>query len=61
MWLVGHDVKGEHNARDFVHPGFHGGSIQESGAEHVVEGAVAPLVDSVSLGVVRRCEDLLDA
>ena len=60
MRLVRHGIKGQHNPGNFIDPGFGGGSFQQAGAEHVVQGAVAPLVDCVALGMVRRSEDLLD-
>ena len=34
-------------------PGFGGGSYQQAGAEHVVQGEVAPLIDCIALRMVR--------
>ena len=60
MGLVRHGIEGQHNPWNFIDPGFGGGSFQQAGAEHVVQGAMALLVDCVALGMVRRGVDLLD-
>ena len=52
MRLVRHSVESEHYFWDFVYPCLGRGSFQQAGAEHVVQLAVAPLVDRVSFGVV---------
>ena len=53
MRLVRHGIESQHNPRNFIDPGFGGGSFQQAGTEHVVQGAVAPLVDCVALRTVR--------
>ena len=60
MRLVRHLVEGEHYPGNLVYPGLGRGSFQQTSAEHVIQSAVAPLIDHISLGVVRRCEDLLN-
>ena len=52
MRLVGHGVEGQHNPVNFIYPSLGRGSFQQAGPEHVVQRAVAPLVDCVDLGVV---------
>ena len=53
MRLMRHGIEGQHDSGHFFDPGFGGGSFQQAGAEHVVQGAVAPLIDRVALGMVR--------
>ena len=53
MRLVRHGIEGQHDSEHFFDPGFGGGSFQQVGVEHVVQGAVAPLVDCVALAMVR--------
>ena len=60
MRLMRHGIEGQHNPGNFIDPGFGGGSFQQAGAEHVVQGAADPLIDCVALGMVMRSEDLLD-
>ena len=55
-----HGIEGQHNPGNVIDPGFGEGSFQQADTEHVVQGAVAPLVDCVALGMIRRSEDLLD-
>ena len=52
MRLVRHSVESEHYSWDFVYPSLGRGSSQQAGTEHVVQHAVAPLVDCVAFGVV---------
>ena len=60
MRLVRHSVESEHYPWDLVYPSLGRGSFHQVGAEHVIQSAVAPLVDRISLGVVGRGEDLLN-
>ena len=53
MRLVRHGIEGQHDSRHYFNPGFGGGSFQQAGVEHVVQGTVAPLIDHVALGMVR--------
>ena len=56
---MGHRVEGQHYPWDLVYPGFGGGSLKEASTEHVIQGAMAVLVDGVAFWVIRRGEDLL--
>ena len=60
MRLVRHSVESEHYSWNLVYPGLGRGSFQQAGVEHVIQSAVALLVDRISLGVEGRCEDLLN-
>ena len=60
MRFVRHGVEGQHNPGNFIYPSLGRGSFQQEGTEHVVQRAVAPLVDGVTLGVVGGGEDLLN-
>ena len=51
----------EHYSWNLVYPGLGRGSFPQAGAEHVIHSEVAPLIDCISLGVVGRCEDLLNS
>ena len=48
----GHCAEGEHDPGDLIGPGFGGGSLEQAGAEHVIQGPVAPLVDGVALRMI---------
>ena len=61
MRLVWHRVESQHDAWDFVYPSLGRGPLQESSAEHIVEGSVTSLVSSISLRVVGGGQDPLDA
>ena len=52
MGLMGHGVQCQHDAGDFVHPGPGGGTIKQASLEHIVYGAMAPLVDGIPLWMV---------
>ena len=60
MRLVRNSVEGEYYPGNLVYPGLGIGSFQQARAEHVIQSALAPHVDRISLGVVERCEDLLN-
>ena len=60
MRPVRHSVESWHYPWDLVYPSLGRGSFQQAGAEHVIQIAVAPLVDRISLRVVGRCEDLVN-
>ena len=53
MGFMGHSVEGKHDPGHLVNPGFDGGSLEQAGAEHVIQGPVAPLVDGVAFRLIR--------
>ena len=57
--LMRHGVEGQHDPRDLVNPCLRGGIFEEVSTEHVIERPMAPLVDSVALGMVGGSENPL--
>ena len=60
MGFMGHSVEGEHDPGYLINPGFGRGSLEEAGAEHVIQGPVAPLVDGIALRMIGGSENLLN-
>ena len=54
--LMRHGVECQHDPRDLVNPCLKGGTFEEASAEHVIEHPMAPLVDSIALGMVGGSE-----
>ena len=57
---VGHCVEGQHDPRYFINPCFGRRSFEQAGAEHVVEGPMAPFIDGIAFRMVGGSENLLD-
>ena len=53
MRFMGHSVEGEHDPGYLINPGFGGGSLEQAGTEHVIQGPMASLVDGVALQMIR--------
>ena len=49
---MGHSIEGAHDPGYLIDPGLGRGSLEEAGAEHVIQGQVAPLVDGVALRMI---------
>ena len=60
MGFVGNCVEGQHGPRYFINPGFGRRSFEQAGAEHVVEGLMAPFIYGIAFGMVGGSENLLD-
>ena len=57
--LMMHGIEGQHDPRDLVNPCLRGRTFEEASAEHVIKRPMAPLVDSVALGMVGGSENPL--
>ena len=55
-----HCVEDQHDFRHFSNPRFGRWSFEQVGAEHVVEGPMAPFIDGVAFRMVGGSENLLD-
>ena len=51
--FMGHSIEGKHDPGYLINPSFGGGSLEQAGAEHVIQGPVAPLVDGVDFRMIR--------
>ena len=58
--LMRHLVEGQHDSRYFINPRFGRWSFEQAGAEHVVEGPMAPFIDGIAFRMVGGSENLLD-
>ena len=61
MRFVRHSVEGQHNSWDLVNPCLGGGSFEQTSAEHIVEGPMAPFVDGIAFRVVGGSKNPLDS
>ena len=61
MRFVRHCVEGQHDSWHFVNPCLGTRSFEQAGAEHVVEGPMAPFIDCIAFRMVGGSENLLDS
>ena len=60
MGFMDHGIQRQHDAGDLIHPCPRGNTLKQASPEHIIYGPMAPLVDGVTLGMVRRGEQPLD-
>ena len=60
MGLMDHGIQRQHDAEDLIHLCPRGNTIKQASPEHIVYGPMAPLVNGVTLGMVRGGEQPLD-
>ena len=60
MGLMHHAIQRPHDAGDLIHPCPRGNTLKQASPEHIINGPMAPLVDGVTLGMVRRGKQHLD-
>ena len=61
MRFVRHSVEGQHNSWDLVNPCLGGGSFEQTSAEHIVDGQMAPFIDGIDFRMVGGSENLMDS
>ena len=57
---MNHGIQRQHDAGDLIHPCPRGNTLKQASPEHIIYGPMAPLVDLVTLRMVRRGKQPLD-
>ena len=60
MGFMHHGIQRQHDAGDLIHPCPRGNTLRQASPEHIIYGPMAPLVDGVTLRMVRRGKQPLD-
>ena len=60
MGFMNHGIQRQHDAGDLIHPCPRANTLKQASPAHIIYGPMAPLVDGVTLGMVRRGKQPLD-
>ena len=60
MGFMYHCIQRQHDAGDLIHPCPRGNTLKQTSPEHIIYGPMAPLVDGITLRMVRRGKQPLD-